>query len=242
MRAFLITVLCLGALAAGCSSVRRPPEEPVIEVAPPSSFEAAVKLYQAGELDRAEAILAGLRQSEPENARVALYLGRVHFEQKRYGEAVDQLEAAVALDDSDVDNWLWLGRALGEHVHEVLFFRKLPMAKHIHQVFLRAVELDPDSVEGQTALARFYSEAPAIAGGDRDKSLYHAGELIRLDPVAGHKLLSSIYVRFHEPEAAVRELRLAIEALAADGDRKGAEEELAEMRRHLEELQASASD
>jgi predicted Zn-dependent protease len=224
------------ALAAGCS-VQRPPEEPVVETAPPSSFETAVELYEDGELDRAEAILRELRVSEPENALAAQVLGRVHFEQKRYGEAVDQLEAAVALDGSDVDHWLWLGRALGEHVHEVLFFRKLPMAKHIHQVFLRAVELDPDSVEGQTALARFYSEAPAIAGGDRDKSLYHAGELIRLDPVAGHELLSSIYVRFRQPEAAVAELRLAIEALEADVDREDAGEELEEMRRRLEELE-----
>lgn len=212
----------------------------MIESAPPSSFETAVKLYKAGELERAEGILLELRDSQPESAAVAQYLGRVHFEQQRYGDAVAQLEAAVALDDSDVDNWLWLGRALGEHVHEVLFFRKLPMAKHIHEVFLRAVELDPDSIEGQTALARFYSEAPAIAGGNRDKSLYHAAELIRLDPVAGHRLLSSIYVRFEEPEQATRELRLAIEALEADGEREDAAETLAAMRQRLDELEGTA--
>ncbi len=208
----------------------------MIEVKPPSSFEIAVELYRDGELRRAEEILRQLRQSQPERAEVALYLGRVHFERQRYGEAVAELEAATVLDGAEVEHWLWLGRAMGEHVHEVLFLRKLPMAKRIHQIFLRAVELDPDSVRGHTALARFYSEAPAIAGGDRDRSLHHAAELIRLDPVEGHRLLSSIYLRFEEPEAATRELRAAIAALEADGDREDAEVTLAEMRQRLDEL------
>lgn len=241
MRALPIIALTFGVLAAGCSSVHRAPEEPVIEVAPPSSFETAVEFYEAGELERAEESLLELRGNQPESAEVALYLGRVYFEQQRLGDAVLQLEAAVALDDNDADTWLWLGRALGEHVQRVLFFRKLPMAKRIHQVFLRAVELDPDSVEGHTALARFYSEAPAIAGGHRGKSLRHAAELIRLDPVAGHRLLSSIYVLFQEPEQAARELLLAIEALEADGDREDVAETLAEIRRRLHELEESSS-
>ncbi len=239
MRAPSIIVLSLGVLAAGCSSVHRAPEEPVIEVAPPSRFETAVEFYEAGELERAEGSLLELRDSQPQGAELALYLGRVYFEQKRLGDAVLQLEAAVALDDTDADSWLWLGRALGEHVQQVFFFRKLPMARRIHQVFLRAIELDPDSVKGHTALARFYSEAPAIAGGHRGKSLRHAAELIRLDPVAGHRLLSSIYVLFQKPEQAAQELQLAIEALEADGARHGAEEALAEMRLRLHELEES---
>ncbi len=236
MKAPRIPTLSLALLAAACSSVRAP-EEPVVEVMPPT-LEAAVELYEAGDLERAETILQTLRQNQPEDAEVALYLGRTLFEQQRYAAAVTELDAAATLDGSEAIYWLWLGRALGEHVHQVLFLRKLPMAKRIHQVFLRAVELDPDSVEGQTALARFYSEAPAVAGGDREKSLHHAAELIRLDPVEGHRLLSSIYVLFQEPDNAVRELRLAIEALEADGERENAEEVLAEMRQRLDELEA----
>lgn len=192
-------------------SKQPPPDVPVALPKPEDRLARAIGHFDAGELATAEEMLVKLREQEPANATAALYLGRVYFDWERYGPAVDQLEVAVALDGEEVDHYLWLGKALGERIHRVLFLQQAPMARRILAVFIRAVELDPDSVPGHIALARFYSEAPAFVGGDRDKSLHHAAELIRLAPVEGHFLLSSIHQLFGELEVAEQELLRAID-------------------------------
>jgi tetratricopeptide (TPR) repeat protein len=224
----LVSILLLAFGLAGCAStpgkVRgdRPPEVPV-EVGEPTAEAAAgqeelaraIELFDGGELEAAEVRLLAFRQTHPENAAAALYLGRIYFEQQRYAESVGELEAAVALDDTEVEHYLWLGRALGERIHKVVFLLQVPMAKRILAAFTRAVELDPDSVRGHLALARFYSEAPPFAGGDREKALHHAAELIRLDPLEGYLRRAAIYERFGEADLAERDLLSALGALLA---------------------------
>ncbi len=223
----LLPTLLLALAFAGCATApgKSPgdlPREPPVAVEEPAEATAdegltpAIELFDAGDLTAAEEQLLAVRQADPENATAALYLGRIYFEQERHAESVAEFEAAVALDDTEVEHYLWLGRALGERIHKVVFLLQVPMAKRILATFIRAVELDPDSVRGHLALARFYSEAPPLAGGDRDKSLHHAAELIRLDPLAGHLRRSAIYERFGEVDLAERELLAALSALLAE--------------------------
>ncbi len=222
----LLSILLLVLALTGCATTpgkvpgdlpREAPaaiEEPA--VAADDDLTQALELFDAGDLAAAEEQLLALRQARPESATAALYLGRIYFEQERYAESVAELEAAVALDDTEVEHYLWLGRALGERIHKVVFLLQVPMAKRILATFRRAIELDPDSVRGHLALARFYSEAPPFAGGDRDQALHHAAELIRLDPLAGHLRRAAIYERFGEGDFAERELLAALAALLAE--------------------------
>ena len=203
---------------------------------------AAAHAFENGDLDHASELFTAHREEHPESFEAAFYLGQIHFEQERHGDAVERLEEAVALDGDSIDGHLWLGKALSEYIHQIVFFRKLPMAKRILAVFQRAVEIDPRSVEGHTALARYYSEAPSFAGGNRDLSLEHAQILIDLDPVEGHRLLSSIYVLLKEPELAKREIERAFEALAKNADRENREEIEAELEERLQKLSDSSRD
>ncbi len=225
MKKPLVPSLLLVLTLTGCATTpdgRKAPgdfpgETPVAVEEPAATADddlaRAIELFDAGDFDAAAEQLLALRQADPENAAAALTLGRVYFEQQRYAESVAELEAAVALDDTEVEHYLWLGRALGERIHKVVFLLQVPMAKRILAIFTRAVELEPDSVRGHLALARFYSEAPPMAGGDRDQALHHAAELIRLDPLAGHLRRASIYERFGEVDLAERELLAALAAL-----------------------------
>ncbi len=220
--ATLLLVLGLAACATtpGEAPVDLPPEPLATETLaePEEDLARAIELFDGGELEAAEEKLLALRQARPQDATAALYLGRIYFEQGRYAESVAQFEAAVALDDDEVEHLLWLGRALGERIHKVVFLLQVPMAKRILATFTRAIELDPDSVRGHLALARFYSEAPPFAGGDRDKALHHAAELIRLDPLEGYLRRASIHQRFGEEDLAERDLVAALGALLAARD------------------------
>lgn len=208
---------------AGCSTTAPPtvtappatPQPPPVtdspETAPETALETAleraIELYTAKEFKIAEPQLLSLRKTHPENARVALYLGRVYFATERYREAVDQFQHAVDLEGDVALHHLWLGRTLGEQVQQIPTLQRLPLARRLHATFLRAVELDPESAEAHLALARFYSEAPPFAGGDPAAAQRHAERLAELDPAAGHRLQGRWFERdkkFDEAEAAYR--------------------------------------
>jgi len=57
----------------------------------------------------------------------------------------------------------------------------------------RAVELAPDSLQYLEALAGFLSQAPGIAGGDKDSAMKLAARVRERDEVAGSFLLASLW-------------------------------------------------
>ena len=179
---------------------------------PERSSERAVALLETGDLATAEEILVELQGTEPDNPSVALLLGRVFFEGERFSEAIDQFQNLVRLDDEVALHHLWLGRALGEHVQRVPSLQRLPLARRLHDTFRRAVELDPESAEAHLALARFYSEAPAFAGGNRALAQTHAERLIQLDPPRGHLRMGLILENWGRADEAREHVLAALDA------------------------------
>lgn len=199
----LTTLLILATLVGGCAPrvsqpVTTPPPSP-----PPTGVESTTT---------PETPLEGATRDAAEAYRTALDF----FDQGLFSDAVSEAEKAVDLAPERAEHHLMLGRALSERIHQIPVFSKLPMARRLHDAFVRAVELDPKSVEGHTALARYYSEAPPVAGGDRTKAEHHARRLLELDPTAGHRMLAKLYTLWQEEEKAENHHGLA-EELEADG-------------------------
>ena len=153
-----------------------------------------------------------LTEAPPPEAALAYRAAQEHFDGGRWAEAVAEAQRATDLDAETTDYQLMLGRALSERIHQLPVFNKLPMARRIEAAFLRAVELDPASIEGHIALARYYSEAPPIAGGDRGKAEHHARRLLELDPTEGHTMLAKLFDLWQRPEDAEKHRALAAEA------------------------------
>lgn len=153
-----------------------------------------------------------------EAAVLAYRSAQGHFDGGRWAAAVADAERATGLDGETAEYQLMLGRALSERIHQLPVFNKLPMARRIEAAFLRAVELDPESVEGHIALARYYSEAPPVAGGDRAKAESHARRLLELDPTEGHTMLAKLFDLWHRPEEAAKHRALATEAAEGSKD------------------------
>ena len=66
------------------------------------------------------------------------------------------------------------------------------MAGKLKKAFAKAVELDPNDMAGLIGLARFYSNAPEIAGGSVEKATEFALRVQRLDPFLGAIELGNI--------------------------------------------------
>jgi Tfp pilus assembly protein PilF len=74
----------------------------------------------------------------------------------------------------------------------------------------KAIELKPDVVSARERLFTYYLVAPGIAGGDMDKALMLAGEVVKLNPVRGHLLLGRYYQKSEEMAKAEQEYMTAV--------------------------------
>lgn len=176
------------------------------------SLGDAMRHFHAGELAAAEELLLASRKERPEDADVAFYLGRVYLAQGRSKQAVAELERATRLDPSSSTAQFWLAEALVERIDEVVFFFKLGIAKRMGAAYEQAVELDPENLEARIAVARYHSEAPAIAGGSAERAASELAEIERRDPAVAHLTRGLIHEQLGRLEAAEEALRQAVEA------------------------------
>jgi len=87
-----------------------------------------------------------------------------------YRQAVDILEQLVATRPSS-EAYHWLGRAYGQLAEESALFRALKLARRTRNALERAVELDKTNRSALEDLLKFHEQAPAIAGGSKDRAV-----------------------------------------------------------------------
>ena len=156
-----------------------------------SDFDQAVALFQAKHFPDARAAFEKLAASEPSNAAVHYYLGRIAFDRDDADNAIDELEQATAGDPKNSDYYLWLGSAYGVYARQ---HNSISKACKCRDAFLRAVELNPDNIEARAALATFYRMSPWFIGGSMDKAHAQADEIKKRDPLRGAQIEGEICI------------------------------------------------
>jgi tetratricopeptide (TPR) repeat protein len=137
---------------------------------------------QAGEADRAMALIQSLPQNGQNNAEAQNVACRVKFTLGQWDAAIQACEQAIRLDPHNSGNHLWLGRALGEKADKASFVSAFSLGKRVLAEFQTAVQLDPRSGEALSDLGQFYIEAPGIIGGGMDKAESVAEQLDHTSP------------------------------------------------------------
>ena len=169
---------------------------------------------QAGEADRALALLNSLAPSGAGQAEAHNLQCRVRYTLEQWDAAVSQCEQAVRLDGQNSDYHLWLGRALGEKADRASFLSAYSLAKRVRAEFEEAVRLNPRNAEALADLGDFYQQAPGIVGGGMDKAQAIAAQLDKVDPARAHELRGRIAEGRKDYGTAEREFRQAIAAAA----------------------------
>jgi tetratricopeptide (TPR) repeat protein len=146
------------------------------------------------------------------DAEAQQLLCRLTLQLERWNEAVAACEKAVALDDNNSYNHLWYGRALGEKAERVSFIKAYGLAKRVRNEFETAVALDPHNAEALSDLGEFYTEAPAIVGGGKDKAAMIASKLDDVDRARAAELRGRIAESDKDTAAAEQHFRQAIAA------------------------------
>ena len=184
-RFYLIPMLLLGLVAMTASAI-----------AAPGDLETQCEpLIAAGKFTEAQDIAQKAIAADPKNAEAHYCLGLVFIEQDKYAEATPHFEKAVALTPNASKYHRSLGDAYGLAALNASLFHKLALAKKSKAAYEKAVELDPTSTHARTSLIHYLWEAPAIAGGGKDKAYAQIGELEKINPPAARAQRLAYYIK-----------------------------------------------
>ena len=142
-------------------------------------------------------------------------LGRTTQDMGRPKESVEYFEKAIKINDKVANHHLLLGSALADLADSTSKIKLPFLARRIKGEFERTVALDPSSVDGRLALVDFYTQAPGVMGGSKDKAQEQIREVMKLNPMRAHHKQANLYLRDQKYAEAEKEL-VASEQVAPD--------------------------
>jgi predicted Zn-dependent protease len=178
----------------------------------PASRTDVINDLQQGRADHALELLRPATTAGSNDAEAQQLLCRLALQLERWNDAVDACRKAVDLDPNSSNNHLWYGRALGEKANRVSFLKAYGIAKRVKAEFETAVALDPRNAEALSDLGEYYTEAPSIVGGGKDKAAATASKLDDVDRARADELRGRIAASNKDTAAAEQYFRQAIAA------------------------------
>jgi tetratricopeptide (TPR) repeat protein len=168
----------------------------------------ARKLYNSTDYERSLKVLQAILSKD---GPVYELMGRDYFMQSDYKRASDVLEKAFAVEPTNAEYALWLGRAWGRRAETSSPFTAPAYASKARQYFEKSVQLNPLNLEAQSDLFEYYLEAPGFLGGGLDKAQRTAGRMTEISPADGQWAEAKLSEKRKESRSAEAHLRRAVE-------------------------------
>jgi tetratricopeptide (TPR) repeat protein len=170
----------------------------------------ANRSLQAGEADKALALLGSLNSSGIDQAMAHNLACRVRITLEQWDAAVNECDQAVHLSPNNSDFHLWLARAVGQKAGHASFLNAFSLAKRARSEFEESVRLNPRNADALADLGDFYRQAPSVIGGGIDKAQAIAAQLDKVDPARAHHLRATIAEGQKDFFTAEREFKQAV--------------------------------
>jgi tetratricopeptide (TPR) repeat protein len=168
-----------------------------------AAFAQALALYKAHKYPDARIAFQDLAATEPANAKIPFYLGRIAMKRNDTPDAIAQFEKAVALAPANSDYYAELGGAYGSAARKASLFDQLGYAKKCRAALENAVELDPGNLDARRGLVDYYRQAPGFLGGGDAKAYAQAEAIRQRDLALGTLILGQLYKEDHRYAEAV---------------------------------------
>lgn len=148
--------------------------------------------------------------AEPTDAAALHQLSLERLQQKNAREAVDFAEKATKADATNPEYFSQLGIALSVRMGEMNFMQQAMTAGKMRKAFEKSVALDPKHVAGLIGLARYFANAPEIAGGSLEKAQEFADRVHALHPALGEVEYANIAEKGEDYTGALAHLETAL--------------------------------
>jgi len=168
----------------------------------------ARKLYNSTDFDASLKVLQAIPSKD---GAVYELIGRNYYMQTDYKRAAEALEKAFAMEPSNAEYALWLGRAWGRRAEISLPFTAPGYASRARQYFERSVQINPMNLEAQSDLFEYYLEAPGFLGGGLEKAQATAARISQISPAEGQWAEAKLAEKRKESSSAEAHLRRAVE-------------------------------
>ena len=168
------------------------------------SVEQGVQLFNARKYLEARAALLPYGQRD---ANAAYYLGRTEMEINDADKAADWLEQAVKMNPKSGVYYLWLARAYGTQAQHASKFRLPFLAKKAKNAWEAALALDPENLDVRDDLIAYYTQAPGILGGSKEKAREMALEIRKRNSFRGSMAAANLCAAARDTTCVERELQ-----------------------------------
>ena len=138
-------------------------------------FEALFKASKFAELDRAAQQRLAARAGDPQAvlaAGVAVQQGKSTSAQRK--AAIARAEACIEQQPTAAECHFALGSTLGVHAMNEGMLTMATSASRVRDALVQALTLSPQWYAARSAVVTFYTVAPGVMGGSRDKALQAA--------------------------------------------------------------------
>jgi len=172
------------------------------------SPEELRRQFEAGNYNQVQAESEAGVAAAPQDPAAHYWLARSSYELGSVDTAVRAAEDACRLNPQSSDFQMWLGRAYGRKAEiESSFF----LARKTRRAFETAVKLDPRNLAARRNLVEYYTDAPWILGGSKEKARQQVEAIAALDPLEGELALADFYRNTDQPEEAQKQYELLLE-------------------------------
>jgi tetratricopeptide (TPR) repeat protein len=170
-----------------------------------SKSDEGVRLFDARRLAEARSVLEEAVAEDSGDARAASYFGRVLLAEGEVDRATEWMSKSVALEESNAEYHLWLGRAYGSAAMRANVLKQPGLARKVKKEFERASQLDPDNLEARFGLIEYYLRAPGVMGGSRKKAEEQAREIRKRNALEGYRAFGRLAEHGKDFDQALRE-------------------------------------
>jgi Flp pilus assembly protein TadD len=173
-----------------------------------AEYETAHKYYKTSRFEESLKVLDSIQNKD---AAVFELSGLNHYMRGDYKKAIEALETALKYDPKNSMTTLWLARAYGRRAETSSPFTAMGYARHAHQNFEHASELDPHNLEALSDLFEYYLDAPSFLGGGMDRAEAAVARIAALDAPEGEWAQAKLAEKRKQPAAVELHLRQAIQ-------------------------------
>ena len=158
-----------------------------------NNLQPGIQLFELGDLGKAQEFFEKFVDENPENPEGYYYLGRIFFQKNDLKNAEKNFKKSTELLPTSTLYHTWLADTYGNRINNVNFFKKIGLAKNVKKHYEIALRLDENNTKALNGLVIFYTEAPGIVGGSKEKAREFAAKLKKLDKYMGYLAFARIY-------------------------------------------------